>query len=138
MLFSFFFSQNWTKRPGQDLEVGIRNADLKFKTQALAGTLFCSQFITSYHGCLLVLLHFHKIIVLAFHFFSRIFKALQADCRQVPANNGVHTMFILGRVEEQNTSISKNRRLVVLLSISLYVIELLIYFLNKTQKYRNT
>ena len=24
-----FFSQNWTKCPGQDLEVGIRNADLK-------------------------------------------------------------------------------------------------------------
>ena len=64
----------------------------KFKTQALGGTLFCSQFITSYHGCLLVLLHFHKIIVLAFHFFSRIFKALQADCRQVPANYGVHTV----------------------------------------------
>jgi hypothetical protein len=71
------------------------------------GTLFCSQFITSYHGCLL--LHFHKIIVLAFHFFSRIFKALQADCRQVPANR-VHTTvhFRKGRIDihpypKQNT-----------------------------------
>ena len=83
------------------------------KTQALGGTLFCSQFITSYHGCLLVLLHFHKIIVLAFHFFSRIFKALQADCRQVPANYGVHTVhFRKGRrieyihIQKQKTDCS--------------------------------
>ena len=29
LFFFFFFSRNWTKCLGQDLEVGIRNADLK-------------------------------------------------------------------------------------------------------------